>query len=351
MIIGERMEKTDQYGSEIEPGQEWVVDLFRPDDAQGVVKLFLSVYGKDYPIKAYTDPELLTRENAECRIISSVARTGKGDIVGHVALFCSAPFGGIRECGAGLVHSSYRKGGVNSQLLEHLWEHTAPKFSVECVLGEAVCNHIFMQKEVYSRRSEFHALEVDLMPATAYEKEMSAPGRVASLFASRTYRSKPHQVFVPAVYKDALEYIYAGLDDQREVIVGGKKPPAHYSTRIDVSYFGLSQVARLAVWEIGPDFQPFFGQEEKKILDRGGVVIQVWLNLSLPWVDEAVHLLRQKGYFLGGILPRWFDHDGLLMQKIMKRPDWESMQIHVDRAKRIRDLVYEDWLRVSASDF
>ncbi|PKN25127.1 MAG: hypothetical protein CVU64_20615 [Deltaproteobacteria bacterium HGW-Deltaproteobacteria-21] len=331
----------------IEPGQEWKADFFRPEDADGVVKLFLSVYGKDYPIKAYIDPELLTRENAEGRIISSVARTGKGHIVGHVALFCSAPFGGIRECGAGLVHSSYRKGGVNSQLLKHLFNEAAPKFGVEGVYGEAVCNHVFMQKEVYACRAEFHALEPDLMPSSAYEKEKSASGRVAAIFALRIYRPKPHRIFVPAVYKDALGYLYSGVSDQRELLPAGKKPPAHTSTRIEVSYFGFAQVARFAVWEPGTDFETVLGQEEKKISDQGGVVIQVWLNLSLPWVDGAVHVLRERGYFLGGILPRWFDHDGLLMQKIMKRPDWESIQIHFDRAKRIKDLVYEDWLRAS----
>jgi hypothetical protein len=116
-----------------------------------------------------------------------------------------------------------------------------------------------------------------------------------------------------------------------------------------VGYFDYAQVARIAVWEPGDDFEAVFESEEKKVLEKGGLVVQVWLNLSYPWVDEAVHILREKGYFLGGILPRWFDHDGLLMQKIMKRPDWGSLQIHFDRAKRIRDLVYEDWLRVSAA--
>ncbi|PKN65711.1 MAG: hypothetical protein CVU57_09110 [Deltaproteobacteria bacterium HGW-Deltaproteobacteria-15] len=329
----------------MEPGQEWKADFFRPEDADGVVQLFLSVYGKDYPITSYIDPELLTRKNAEGRILSSVARTGEGDIVGHIALFCSAPFGGIRECGAGLVHSSYRKGGVSAQLFKHLFNEAAPKFGVEGVYGEAVCNHVFTQKEVYACHSEFHALEVDLMPGSAYEKEKSAHGRVATLFASRTYQPKSHRVFVPAVYKDALDYLYSGLDDQRELLAAGKETNAHSSTRMDVSYFTFAQVARFAVWEPGTDFETVLGQEEKKILDQGGVVIQVWLNLSLPWVDEAVHVLRERGYFLGGILPRWFDHDGLLMQKIMKPPDWESIQIHSDRARRIRDLVHEDWLR------
>ncbi|RJR38523.1 MAG: hypothetical protein C4576_22175 [Desulfobacteraceae bacterium] len=338
----------DQNRWNIEPGQEWVVDFFRPEDAEGVVRLFLSVYGEEYPIRTYVDPELLAKENASGRTISSVARTNKGDIAGHVALFCSAPFQGIKECGAGLVHSSYRKGGVNSKLLEHLYEISAPRFGVDCVFGEAVCNHVFMQREVYSMKAEFSALEVDLMPATAYEKEKSAPGRVASLFASRTYRPKPHRVFVPAVYKDALEFIYSGLNDRRELLFSGEQAIPLSPTRIDLSYFETAQVSRMAVWEIGPDFRALFDQEEKKVLERGALVLQVWLNLSVPSIESAVHLLRDKGYFLGGIFPRWFDHDALLMQKIMKRPDWESIQVHFDRAKRIRDLVYEEWHRTSA---
>ncbi|RJR45426.1 MAG: hypothetical protein C4576_12040 [Desulfobacteraceae bacterium] len=340
------MENQNQWN--IDPGQEWVVDFFRPEDAEGVVGLFLSVYGREYPIRTYIDPELLVRENAAGRTVSSVARTKKGDIAGHMALFCSAPFQGIKECGAGLVHSSYRKEGVSSKLLEHVWEISAPRSGVECGFGEAVCNHVFMQREVYSRKAEFSALEVDLMPATAYEKEKSAPGRVASLFASRTYRPKPHQVFVPAVYKNALEYIYSGLDDKRELLISGKKPAPVSSTRIDVSYFGPAQVSRMAVWEIGSDFPYSIGHEEKKVLDQGALVLQVWLNLSVPWIDASVQLLRDKGYFLGGIFPRWFGSDGLLMQKIVKRPEWESIHIHFDRAKRIRDLVYGDWLGVSA---
>lgn len=341
------MANPDKHESGIEPGQEWEVDFFRPEDAEGVVNLFLSVYGKGYPIKTYIDPELLTQENAAGRTISTIARTAKGDIVGHLALYCSAPYEGIRESGAGLVHSSYRKGGVNSQLLRHEFEEAAPRFGVEAVYGEAVCNHVFMQKTVYTNRFEFHALEADLMPASAYEKEKSAAGRVATLFICRTYRPKPHRVFIPPAYENALSFLYEGLDDRREMSSAGGSPPSTSSTRMEVSYFDFAQVARMAVWEIGPDFEPVFEMKEKGVLDKGAIVLQAWVNLAFPWAAEAVRVLRRKGYFLGGLLPRWFDHDGLLMQKVMKRPDWESMQIHFDRAKRIRDLAYEDWLEAS----
>ncbi len=46
---------------------------------------------------------------------------------------------------------------------------------------------------------------------------------------------------------------------------------------------------------------------------------------------------------LGGLLPRWFDTDGLLMQKIIGEPCWDGMQIHFDRAKSLVDMVRTDW--------
>lgn len=332
---------------DIEPGQEWEIDLFRPEDADGVVGLFLSVYGEGYPVRTYIDRDLLIRENAAGRTISSVARTPKGDIVGHDALFCSAPYEGIRELGAGVVHASYRGGqGIFTKLGIHGIQVGAKRFGIEAAYGEPVCNHIFSQKAMHSVDGfTTQILEVDLMPASAYETEKSAIGRVGALLDFKILQAKPHGVYIPSVYEKQLMFLYAGLDDRRQISKAREKAPADSRTLIQVSYFDFAQVARMAVWKPGSNFRIVFDAEEKKVLDKGAVVIQVWLNLAFPWVDQAVHVLRENGYFLGGLLPRWFDHDGLLMQKIMKRPDWEGLQIHFDRAKQIRDMVQEDWAR------
>ncbi|RJQ58071.1 MAG: hypothetical protein C4530_11380 [Desulfobacteraceae bacterium] len=340
------MEGSKMKEYDIEPGQEWEIDLFRPEDGDGVVRLFLSVYGKGYPVNTYIDRGLLIDENAAGRIISSVARTSKGDIVGHDALFCSAPCDRIREAGAGVVHASYRGGkGIFGRLVAHAMETGAKRFGVEAVYGESVCNHVFSQKMTQKLGWITQAIEVDLMPASAYEMEGSATGRVSSLFDCITLQSKPHSVFIPSCYEDALRFIYSGLDDSREILVGQGKPAPGSTTRMEVQYFDFAQVGRMAVREPGADFMQTFEAEEKKIAGRGGIVFQVWLNLACPGIGVAVDALRQRGYFLGGVLPRWFDTDGLLMQRIAKTPNWDSIQVQFDRAKRILDLVKEDWKR------
>ncbi|MFH1490492.1 MAG: hypothetical protein ABII06_16415 [Pseudomonadota bacterium] len=338
------MEKTHHESKSIEPGQEWEIDLFRPEDAPGVTDLFRSVYGTGYPIKTYIDPALLIEENASGRTISSVAKTQKGDIVGHIAFYQSAPFKGVYESGAGAVHKDYRGGkGIFTDLVVRGQEEVAKRVDIHGIFGEAVCNHVFSQKMTMNRGWVTHAVEVDLMPSAAYTKEKSAPGRVASLLDFKTLKPKPHRVWIPEVYDEPLRYIYEGLDDSREIRLSDEAAEPQSITRMESQVFDFAQVARLAVWEAGSDFETTIEKEEGAVRDQGVTVIQVWLNLSQPCTGRVTGLLRNRGFFLGGILPRWFDTDGLLMMKILHRPHWEDMNIFSERAKRIVDIARSDW--------
>ncbi len=338
--------KTGQERPEarIEPGQDVEIDLFRPADAPGVAELFRLVYGEGYPIPTFRRPELLIQENAAARTISSVARTLRGEIVGHNALYQSAPYRRIYESGAGLVHPAYRGGkGIFTGLIAHGQEIGRTKFGVEAVFGESVCNHVFTQKATAGQGWVPHAIEVDLMPASAYVQERSAQGRVTSLLDVRTLKPRPHRVCLPAVYEGALRFLYDGLDDRRELDFGQGPVPPEAATEIDVQVFSFAGVARLTAREAGADFDACVDAHEKGLRGQGTVVIQVWLKLDWPWVGTAVESLRQRGYFLGGILPRWFDVDGLLMQRIFGRPNWEGIRLYSARAEKILEIVKKDW--------
>jgi hypothetical protein len=65
----------------------------------------------------------------------------------------------------------------------------------------------------------------------------------------------------------------------------------------------------------------------------------------VPWVGEAVAILRDIGYFFGGALPRWFDSDGLLMQKLICSPDFEGIVLVSEFAKQLLEFIKEDCRR------
>jgi len=117
-------------------------------------------------------------------------------------------------------------------------------------------------------------------------------------------------------------------------------------TEMRTQVFEFAKVARIAVHRTGNDFPHALVEEEKRVMGLGAEVIQVWLMLSWPWVGDLVHLMRGRGYFTGGVLPRWFGEDGLLMQKLTGQPNWEGIQLYSDRAEEIRRMVRQDWADV-----
>lgn len=342
--------KSDQEKA-MPPGQEpFDVGYFRPEDAEGIVRLFHAVYGDHYPIRLFYDPAAITAANREGRYYSIVARTASGKVIGANHLYLSSPCKSLYESGVGLVLKEYRNTGASTRMLRYLYEEFVPgRTNIEEVFGEAVCNHPYMQKSVATFRYVETAIEVALMPAEAYTKEKSAAGRVATLTAFRCYRPKPHRLFLPAAYDGTLRGIYGRLDDARDLGISAEAIPAGAATRMELEIFDFARVARIAVHEIGEDFRDSLSGLEARGRERNAVVFQVWVNLTAPWVGEAVELLREKGYFFGGALPRWFDGDGLLMQKLLCPPDFEGIVLESDFAKELLKIIQEDWRRTQSA--
>jgi hypothetical protein len=184
------------------------------------------------------------------------------------------------------------------------------------------------------------------MPADTYAREKSATGRVSVLMGFNLFKPNSQAVYVPRPYASILPFLYQGMGDQRRYSPSEGDLPAQSVSRIETQVFDFAQVARLAIQEAGQDFAEVFAREEEAARGRNVTVLQVWLKLSWPWVGQVTELLRARGYFLGGVLPRWFDDDGLLLQKILGPPNWDEIQLYTERAKMLLEIIRMDWARV-----
>jgi hypothetical protein len=231
-------------------------------------------------------------------------------------------------------------------MLTCLYETIVPAHPhMEQLFGQPVCNHVFMQKTVESLGFRETGIEVALMPAEAFNREKSAAGRVATLNTFRCYVPKPHRIFLPGPYEAILRRIYDRLGDGRDFapcrkIRGGEK------TQSEGAFFDFAGVARFGFLKIGADFADRLNELEAQARSKGMVVSQASLNMNDACVGEAVDILRERGYFFGGPLPRWFDTDGLLMQKLDCPPDFEGIVLGSDFAKELLAFIREDRERV-----
>lgn len=327
--------------------QEIEIDFFRSEDAPGVARLFLQVYGEGYPIDIYYYPDRLIEENAVGRILSSVARTQTGEVVGHDALVLVDPVTRIYENAAGVILPGFRGQGTFFNLLKHNVFEYAKRFDLQEVLGEPVCNHLQLQKMCVQLGYRETGLEVDLMPAAAYTKEQSAHGRVSVLLGYFLHNPTPRTVFLPPVYRDELEYLYTGMGVERTFAGTKEGLLARGDSQGKIDVFASAQVARMSINQIGADFDSFISQREKEACERGVEIFQVWLPLTSPFATAATEILRMHGYFIGGLLPSRSGGDSMLMQKVKCETDWGSIALYSDHAKRIADIVKNDQKRIT----
>jgi RimJ/RimL family protein N-acetyltransferase len=321
------------------------VHLFGAEDAEGVNRLFRSVHGEDYPIKIFYDPEKLITANKDGDYYSVVAKSADGEIIGIHNLFRSAPSRDVYEWGVGLVLKEWRGTGVSGAIERYMIETVVPELGMHTVFGEPVTIHLQMQK--HSQHHGFcpTALEVGLMPGEAYTGEGVTSERVSTTTCFRVYRNIPQKIFVPAGYNEAIDFLYGDFSSGRTFAESTDPLPLGTHSRTHMELFDFAKVARITFYETGSDFSDRISDLESEAVRKGFIVIQVWLKLTEPWIDSVVKILQARGFFLGGLLPQWFDDDGLLMQKLLFSPDFDSIQLYSDHSVRIRDLVKSDWQR------
>jgi hypothetical protein len=114
---------------------------------------------------------------------------------------------------------------------------------------------------------------------------------------------------------------------------------------VQLCFFGLQNVARLYVEQIGSDIAPAIDACEQTARERGSAVMQVYLPLDRPSAPAATEILRRNGYFLGGMLPRWFDGDGLMMQKLHSEPHFDTIRLYSPRAQKLSAFIRNDRAR------
>lgn len=331
----------------IEPGQEFVVDRFCPADALGVTHLFRAVYGDDYPMRQYYDPEWLAAANIRNEVVSVVARTPKGDIVSHMAGHRSSPLNpDLYEIGIGLTLADYRGAHASGRIMRSVIEILSG-LPLAGFFGEAVCNHTVTQKFCSEANAVETGFEIDLMPAETYSAEKNPGGRVSCLFGFLPFRKAPQTLHVPACLLDNVRFMLDPVPGERSILSASARPMQEKSV-IETKIFDFAAVSRCQMSACGRDFAAVLAGMERLADEKQCTTRQVFLNLADPAIGSAADWLREHGYSLGAVTPRWFpgDQDGLLLQKLMHPPGFAQIKLYSDRARELLLRVEADWRAV-----
>lgn len=317
----------------VAPGQKVRTDQFRPEDAEGIARLYYAIYGDTFPIDYVYDPDRIREANRNQDLYQIVGRSESGDIVGVMAMFRAAPGKGILESGGLMILPEYRKG----LLLYRLYDLTQkiarglPWLNVEYT--QTVTDQITPQKMNERFGARGLGLEIEAMGP----RPDGAGGRVTLLDEFVVLRDVPHDVYLPQRYAELLRSQYAAHGLARRFLPG--QQPAG-ETRWERSELSIVNLAKLQVTAIGADLDAVLRQAAQL---HTAYALHLQLPLADPGLPWAVELARAHGFWLGGLLPLWNDTDVLLLQKLAGRPDFDAPQLLTPEVQELMRLVRADY--------
>ncbi len=326
---------------EIEPGQKFVVDDFRPGDALGVALLYYAIYGEGFAVDSVYDPDALLANAKGPELHMVVGRTERGDIIGLYSLFRNPPGPRIMEAGGWAVLPAYRKTSLAMRLAQRIHAQPPERLGLDAIFGQSVCDHVITQKLSEKYGAGAYALELDAMPPRPEAGASST--RVTLLDQCIIFRDTPHAVHLPEPDALFLREMYSARGLSRELLPDGGPAGA---SRVTVQHIAEASLARFTVEACGRDFTARLAELERE--SANALVRHLVLPLDRPGTTSAVLAARERGYFLGGLLPLWTGHDALLLQRLAAAPDFSRVQLYSDEAKRILEAVRADWASLHA---
>lgn len=327
--------------------QGYTIRLMREADAPAVVALYRRVYGDHFPIPEMYDPRYLIDQQEAGLMYRVLAEDAAGKVVAHHAMFrLPETYRGLYEGGQGMVLPEYRGLGFSNVLQDVIGRELAAAVGVEEFWGESVTNHVMMQKAALFVGVKETGIELEVMPAESYLAERSAPGRVGAVVCNLPLKEKPHTVFLPAPYAEWLRRIYANGARERRFEAAGQAPPLEGRTRLVETFIPSAGLLRISLFEAGGDAAEVIAGLVQKRLAEGAAVLQVLLPLDRPWSGALTEALNRQGFFFAALVARWFDADGLMLQKLPRPTDYGQMQIHTDFAKGMLQFIIADRTRV-----
>lgn len=322
----------------IEPDQDVVVDLFRPEDAKGVARCYYATYGDKFPMEYVYDPDAIVVVNESDDHFTVVARTEQGDVVGLAGLFRGGQAKGVYEIGQLMVLKAFRKQQIGERISDYIFNTLSRKIGVNSLFAEALCNHIISQKMTVKNNMQPCGLEVEIMPAEAFASEGGVNRRVSLLMMFRMMQDLPHTVYAPEALHGFFKKRYELLGASRKIEFSADDPIRE--TELTSSTITGAGITKIVVARVGADLSKQVTQIIDTSEDNG--IVHVQFSLTDRCVDWGCQKLATLGFFFGGLLPLWFGTDGMFLQRLTQEPDFGSIKLFSGDAEDIGDIIKKD---------
>jgi hypothetical protein len=301
-----------------EPGTIEIKDL-RSDQVAAVVACVIRCYRDHYPESEFYSADALAQQVRTGRLISKIAVTDEGRVVGHLGTRLDRPGDPVAETVGGMVDPEYRRRG----LLVELGSAMSKEYSRLELAGIqlfATGAHDLTQRKIVAAGGGVTGVLLGHIPAgTEYRgiEHDFGDARIGCVVFYQPMAAAPRfPVYLPARYRDIVSRIYRDLGLKRDLAAPEDSPSQNMASELSVNPRRGSSV----LW-VGSRGDLRGLQNSGRTLNEGiealtAPVAYADVCLAQPGAPQAIEVLRSKGFFMGCVLPGSERSEVLRMQRI-----------------------------------
>jgi predicted N-acetyltransferase YhbS/anti-sigma regulatory factor (Ser/Thr protein kinase) len=352
----EQLQRYDR-SAPLAPEQPYTIRLAgaRDDDWFQISRAMFRAYGYTHPCDDLYFPERVRELNRSQRLVSVVATTESGEVVGHYALELAGVVqqaGGkssSAETGFAVVDPAHRSRGLMERMRE-LIEAQARAHGLSGVFGQPVTTHVFSQRVNERFGSRVCALSLalasDNIRFRAIERKAPAQRESTLMYFKLLVDPPRRRTYAPAQHRDFLLETYAECAIPVEVLA--EPALADQASAVSAQYVAMLDLGLIRVTQVGPDIGQALRLARNELVRQAGTrVILLSVRLSRPGCSAACDAAERLGFFYSGLGP-FFDEgeDVLRLQYVDVPLDTGALQLASPFAHRLLKYIEADRARV-----
>ena len=324
------------------PEQEYIIRLARPDEAIHISRCLYRSYGYTYLNEDIYYPEKISRQIETKNLISAVAVSEAGEIIGHCSLSVRVP-GILVESGQAVIDPRHRGRKLFEKMKDFLTEY-AVQNGFYGISSEPVTNHTRSQKTGLKTGNHSCGLMLGYLPSTLTFRKMEQ--KSGGLRRSCVYNYMPLKrrndirLSLNREYRDLVTAIYTGCGLKVQTDTTEREPPPATS-QVDAVFLPGVKIGVITVKRPGRDCVEQIKQGLFHLTMRTAAEM-VYLNLPLE--DEGcarlVNRARELGFiFCAVVMALDEGRDMLRLQYINCDIDHDGIRLVGDLALEIYDFI------------
>jgi predicted N-acetyltransferase YhbS/anti-sigma regulatory factor (Ser/Thr protein kinase) len=325
------------------------VDWFR------IARTIYRAYGYTHPSDDLYCPDRLRELNRAGRLVSVVATTFAGEVVGHYALELgglgqvAAGQCAVAETGMAVVDPAHRGRGLMERMRQAL-EAEARALGLRGLFGQPVTSHVISQRVNEKFGGHCCALSLAFLADNLRFRAMTRDGSgqrescllyFKPLLAPELRRIHPpprHRTMLLDTYRECG--IPVELDETITLDAG--------ESRISAQYLSALDLGMIRIETIGADIATVLHVARNQLCRQAGArVLYLTMRLTRPGCAEACAAAERLGFFYGGLAPHFDEgEDVLRMQYVDTALDIARLTVESPFAVRLLAYVEADRRRV-----